>query len=352
MMLAYFEAAIDKKQSGGGNVSARNTRFLERVSKEMGVPFCLLTPIDGTTIGSKIFKKLTRISYETFCSFRLKLSNEKITIVWLDRSVHGFLCLYLKIIAPNIKIYVYFHNDEFVYNVSQIRLSSKYWSRCNMMVDGLIAGVAQAICLFCSDHQFYISDTELKRYRTSQAKKTLLPPSWERLPTKQETCIIYDLLFVGSRFAPNIFAVNWLVSHKEKFDPYRIVICGLPEDIFPSQSSNFEIKGYVESLEKFYAKSKFSIIPVFHGAGLKVKLAESILNGRRTIASWHAAQPFHTMLPAEVFDEYIFPFHGEGDVQDAIARAAEQEVNLPMRRIGQQYFLDERWYPSFRQHFI
>lgn len=98
-----------------------------------------------------------------------------------------------------------------------------------------------------------------------------------------------DIMFVGG-FAhrPNVDAVLWLSSEifpriREKNPDLTIYILGSnpPPEIKALHSEHFVIKGFVsdEELIRMYGSTRFSVVPLRYGAGIKGKVIESMYYG-------------------------------------------------------------------------
>jgi len=74
----------------------------------------------------------------------------------------------------------------------------------------------------------------------------------------------------------------------------RVVGSHLPENMANKWSliNNVEIAGFVENLESEYIKAAFSIVPLWDGAGTKIKVLESFMFSRTSVVTEHAARGF------------------------------------------------------------
>jgi len=74
----------------------------------------------------------------------------------------------------------------------------------------------------------------------------------------------------------------------------RVVGSHLPENKAAKWRSikNIDVVGFVDNLEDEYRKSAFSIVPLWDGAGTKIKVLESFMFNRTAVVTTHAARGF------------------------------------------------------------
>ena len=93
----------------------------------------------------------------------------------------------------------------------------------------------------------------------------------------------------------------------------RIVGSHLPDDMAQKWRAikNVDITGYVEKLEDEYKNSAFSIVPLWDGAGTKIKVLESLMFKRTALVTTHAARGFgilqesNSLLVAESNEDFV-----------------------------------------------
>ena len=96
----------------------------------------------------------------------------------------------------------------------------------------------------------------------------------------------FDVLMVANyKYSPNIFGLNWFLDNcLEKLikEDSNIKIAfvgrGLPKEVFDKYKSSKNVLpiGEVDSVAQYYENSKVVIIPLFQGAGVKIKLLEAV----------------------------------------------------------------------------
>jgi glycosyltransferase involved in cell wall biosynthesis len=100
----------------------------------------------------------------------------------------------------------------------------------------------------------------------------------------------YDLLFVGSRWNPNLDGINWF--YRNVYVPYlwprrvRLAVAGRICEWLDFADQHVTLLGTVEGpLDPVYAASKLVIAPVFEGTGLSIKAIEALGMGKALVAA-------------------------------------------------------------------
>ena len=143
------------------------------------------------------------------------------------------------------------------------------------------------------DRIYYPSEIEVKEIAATDPSvhaKAIPAYLFENIETVQyDAENRRDIMFVGG-FAhrPNVDAVLWLASEifprvRERNPDLTIYILGSnpPPEIKALHSEHFVIKGFVsdEELIRMYRGTRFSVVPLRYGAGIKGKVIESMYYG-------------------------------------------------------------------------
>lgn len=108
------------------------------------------------------------------------------------------------------------------------------------------------------------------------------------IPTKIENQVIF---FGKWKREDNLNGLKWYLQHIHKhINPQikvMIIGIGLPQDIIHqiSEDKRIEYKGFVENPYRIIANSLFVLSPLFSGAGVKVKVVESLACGTPVIGT-------------------------------------------------------------------
>lgn len=101
--------------------------------------------------------------------------------------------------------------------------------------------------------------------------------------------IVYDLLFVGADYYPNIEGLRWFVKKVLPLVPHvNLAVAGFGMEKYIDEFStigNVHILGTVDNISDLYLSSKIVILPIFDGGGMKVKTAEALMHGNYLIGT-------------------------------------------------------------------
>jgi glycosyltransferase involved in cell wall biosynthesis len=224
--------------------------------------------------------------YDEFKIMNLIKGNTRIDIVFFDVSLHGRLVKRIKMKYPQIKIIVNFHNNENKYFYDLVISSGiKYvpiW---------LSAKYNENLSLKFSDLNIFITEKDKKSINKSMKPSIIIPVTLNDIYIQKNVVSFQEypyLLFIGSAFFGNISAVSTIINKIAPVIPYKIIIVGKGMSaIFSSKSisKNVEIKDYVEDLSELYEKASAFIAPINYGSGMKVKIAEALMYGKKILAS-------------------------------------------------------------------
>lgn len=115
-----------------------------------------------------------------------------------------------------------------------------------------------------------------------------------------------NILWVGSfNHRVNLEGLDYFITHhwnsfckKAPHIRLRIVGSHLPDGYKRKWMSipNIDVIGFVESLDEEYEKSAFSIVPIWDGAGTKIKVLESLSYNRTSVVTEHSSRGFEALV--------------------------------------------------------
>ena len=95
-------------------------------------------------------------------------------------------------------------------------------------------------------------------------------------------------LFVGGGFYANRSGIAWFVEHVVPRIHIKTCIVGRGfEDVKPEleRAGKVVVVGAVDSLAEWYLDAHFVIAPIFDGSGMKTKIAEALMHGKKVIGT-------------------------------------------------------------------
>lgn len=174
---------------------------------------------------------------------------------------------------------------ELTGDISKLR-ESNYWKSVELSV------------MQAADMVYYPSEVEIEAIHKLHPEipaKAITAYLWEDFRDSKETAEDFtkrkDLLFVGGfKHPPNADAVKWFAESifpeiRRHIPDIRFLIAGsgAGEDILSlsSEESGIRVLGFVsdEELDRLYAKSRLTVVPLRYGAGVKGKVVEAIYKG-------------------------------------------------------------------------
>ena len=99
------------------------------------------------------------------------------------------------------------------------------------------------------------------------------------------------LLFVGGAFYANLNGIKWFVREVAPRSPLPIVIVGRGMEVLRREFGacpNIRVIGQVDDLARWYLNACCVVAPVFGGSGMKTKVAEALMFGKRVIGTAEA----------------------------------------------------------------
>jgi glycosyltransferase involved in cell wall biosynthesis len=186
------------------------------------------------------------------------------------------------------KIILRVHNNESNY-FKKLAESTKSWRKLYYFGESIKFSRSSELLNTRVDRKLYISLDELSK---GDSRSFWLPPtisrdSFKRIRTTSDG---HKVLFVGSLFMPNnIFGLKWYLDRIHQklaatFPDYQLTIVGNSKKTsteWLSKYSNTRFLGELNDLELDceYQSNDLFIAPIFHGAGVKIKIINAIANG-------------------------------------------------------------------------
>ncbi|HRK43155.1 MAG TPA: glycosyltransferase [Gemmobacter sp.] len=205
--------------------------------------------------------------------------------VWIDHGGLGAVAALLRLLRVPGRIFLFHHNDETRYAQDEYRAAGLRSWRLRAKV--ALVWMRQKLGLMAAHRHVFISPTE--RARHPQRVGMVLPPSW---PAIVESPALHEgfVLLVGSRFFANLHGFRWYLDQVAPQIPTSSVIVGRGMDAAFQSGGGVTVQGFVPDLSQLYAKARMVAVPIFKGAGTKVKLAEALHHGCQVVATPEACE--------------------------------------------------------------
>jgi len=232
------------------------------------------------------------------------IKKENIKSVFIDGSNLGAFVKAIKKNYPDVRITTFFHNCEARFFFGALN------SNFSIHALGVLAAnyIAEYKSVKYSNYRIALSqrdsDQLIKIYKIGAThissmsmidkftKSEIIHTSFSSPETK-------FALFVGGNFYANRDGITWFIKNVAPKINMNIVIIGRGLEGLKNQFSginNVQIIGEVSSVNEWYLKSQFVIAPIFDGSGMKTKVAEALMFGRKVIGSPEAFSGYEKFI--------------------------------------------------------
>ena len=296
---------IDESPSGGRELLCKlNHDILKEIYKTK----CTVYELPKSSIGSMkgivsafrgYIDGLTHENKHEICKL---IELEKIEKVFVDGSNFGEAVKSIKKAFPNVKVYTFFHNVEVRFFFGLLKQSKSLRTLAVLMVNYFAErkSVQYSDSILCINERDSLllarlygrGSTDL--YPMSLEDK--LPKSYEILPSNIEEKFA---LFVGGTFYANRLGILWYAEHVAPHISIKTYIVGRGFEKFRSEleiNENIVVIGEVESLAQWYHDAYFVVAPIFDGSGMKTKVAEALMYGKKIVGTPEAFTGYENIL--------------------------------------------------------
>lgn len=330
----YIGSKIEKVESGADQVNKRNQELLESFFSVIYLPF-----VNGR------FSKLYFFANDNYLKcIEERLCLEKYDLVFVQQSLLGRVCQYIKKKYPQIKIIVFFHNVEIQYAREYIRtkgisaipfyLSVLYWEKkCCKNADYYITLNRRDSLLL---HDIYARKSDLELPTSFHDSFDMEITNQANTPMENEPV---DYLFVGVSFFANVQGVQWFINHvmPNVGGHLHVVGKGMDSIDFKNLTDKIHIHGFVDDLSAYYYRARIVVSPIHVGGGMKTKTAEALMYGKTILGSSEAFEGY------EVDERCMILCNTEEDYVQAICNMANDVplCNASARQLFTKYYSND-----------
>lgn len=251
--------------------------------------------LDGTVgAGGKLRGYIDGVSRSSIESLIAQITRWGPRQVFLDGSNLGRVAEGIKKAVPQVEVLTFFHNCEARFFLGAFR---KKWRPRALGV--LIANyVAERRAVRHSDKLICLNSRDSRQLQGLYGRGATHLSAMalqDRLPLVPETVIppvegCYAL-FVGGTFYANQAGIAWFAEHVAPKTSIKTYVVGRGFERHKAQLEQFrniEVIGEVGDLAPWYLGAKFVVAPIFDGSGMKTKVAEALMYGKRVIGTTEA----------------------------------------------------------------
>jgi glycosyltransferase involved in cell wall biosynthesis len=249
--------------------------------------------------------------------------------IFVDGSNFGGFVKIVKNIYPEIKIYTFFHNVESKFFLDSLKESKTPRALAVLIVNYL----AERKSVKYSDHIICINNRDsqlLKKVYGKSATDFYAMSLEDKLPLEYTTLpsVVNEkfALFVGGTFYANKVGIFWFVENVVPYIKIKTYIVGRGFEKFKNEleaHDNVVVVGEVDSLAQWYHDAYFVIAPIFDGSGMKTKVAEALMYGKKIIGTTEAFTGYESITEqvgnvCKTADEFISAINSSDKMVDSI----------------------------------
>lgn len=349
----FLSPYLADQGSGGGLVGRMNLACLREVAPRT-VAFALSngpSTADYTSIGAPRGTYATALCNLLGLAGRLtpvgllrsirEILRWRPSVVFLDSSSLGWVALLSRILTPRAHVVVFFYNIEFDFQMARSRQEGRrYWlsAVAEYINERLSVMTAHTLLMLTQDdsrraHQLYGRGADDLTPVALGDELQAVAATWDRTDPGSDA-----VLFVGSNFYANreaaAFLVEQLAPSLGRHGATQLWIAGnaFNRSDWPGElPANVRILGRVDNLTALYRDAAAFVAPIFSGAGMKVKVAESLMHGCPVIGTPLALRGYVDsvsrphLLPASTVDDYLHAINACKARRQCLAREARQD---------------------------
>lgn len=218
------------------------------------------------------------------------IGQEEVSRVFLDGSNFGAAAAAIKHRCPGVQVFSFFHNVE-----ARFFLGSFKARRSPRALAVLVANfIAERAAIRHSDVRIALSerDSEGLRRLYGRAADAIAPMVLaDKMPPDAPSATRHGdpyALFVGGAFYANVEGMRWFAQEVAPRIAMPVVVVGRGMEVLANElagSPKIRLAGAVDDLAPWYRDAAFAIGPIFDGSGMKTKVAEALMFGKRVVGT-------------------------------------------------------------------
>lgn len=355
-LLFISSSNFDNLNSGAGRVSFRNYNLLknffevdlvyltknkEKVKNSESALFRTKNKIH--TAISEIFLYSGYLTIDSEQKILKKIVHNKYSFIFLDTSNYGRLSEKIKKIDSKIKIITFFHNIEYDY-IKEMMKTSNLILRYLHHIKLKSTIYNEKLAVKYSDYLITLNSRDTKRlYEVYGGKGNLeLPITFEDKYSENTNNSLKEkdyILFVGSLFFANYHGIKWFVENVMPHINKKLLIVGKDFETKKSEleRENVEVIGSVDDLTPYYLNASCMVMPIFEGAGMKVKTAEALMYGKTIYGT------------TEAFEGYEVEYNKIGglcNTKEEFIEKINNDKNIVFNEYSRKVFLEKYSFES------
>ncbi len=219
------------------------------------------------------------------------IESSRIHTLFIDGSNFGQLAKAVKVRFPAVRTLVFFHNVEARFFWGALKRSRSLRAFGVLLANYL----AERKSVRHSDRRICLSarDSDLLARLYGKAATDVSPMALQDRGRPEgegrDGALAEEFaLFVGGVFYANRDGIAWFVENVVPHIRIKTVIVGKGFEAMRAQlerPGKVEVVGAVDDLSCWYRDARFVIAPIFDGSGMKTKVAEALMHGKKIIGT-------------------------------------------------------------------
>lgn len=305
----------------------------------------------------KLDKSARLHGHSNFMYFTWEKHKDKIMayhadVLFLGRTRLGFIAKELKKVQPEIKIITFVDNIEYDYVDSYFALKKGIKGKILKTIEKYVVRNDEGDAVKYSDRLVYLTHRDVKRckelYHYNDPCEYILPICLEHTRNLKIKTSKKTVAFIGSLgYGANVSAVEmlikqvWLPNFAQNDDFQLIIAGGNPIDEiyrWTKLAPNIRLVANFNEPEDFLPQNSLMVAPIPTGAGMKVKVAETLSMGLPIAGSDEALVGYEEAIKddklygiqrANAVEEYVHAIQTFAEMDDGMLLQIEcQNVQL------------------------
>lgn len=285
---ALLLTGYDGQRPGGGREGL--SRLLEAVMGGLAGPPDVMRLAGRTAALDGLRGRIGGFDRAAVAELRARLADPVVTALVCDGSQLGAAAALARTVRPDLPIITFCHNCETQFFADALRHAP------GIRAASVLAGHWQAERLAVRHSTRIVTlsarDSAALEARFGRGADAIVPLALEdshdpnAAPARRGEPPY--LLFVGGGFFGNFEGLRWYARTVAPALSIRTLVVGRGLEGLGPLHANVELIGAVDDLSPWYAGAALVIAPILSGSGMKTKVAEALMHGKRVVGTGEA----------------------------------------------------------------
>jgi len=252
------------------------------------------------SMGAALRGHIDGLGEDTVGAVLAVVAERSIDKVFVDGSNLGTLAKAIRRAHPRVEVITFYHNVETRFFWGALRERPSLRAGAVLLANALAEWRAtrashRRVCLSQRDSRllarlFWRGATDIAPLAVAdhwhEAQSS--PSPSRNAPAPAPAAMAPYVLFVGSSFYANRAGVEWFIREVIDHVPMRLCVVGRGFDRLRAsleRPGKVDVIGPVEDLAQWYAHAALVVAPIFDGSGMKTKVAEALMHGKKLIGT-------------------------------------------------------------------